>query len=341
MFRFESPWALLLLLLPFLLLLRRRRPPAIAFSQLAHLRAAGRTWRARLAWLPDACLLLGWYALVLALARPQAGREQRLDTTEGIAIEMVLDRSTSMSQRMSSSNQLDRFDTAKRTFMDFVYGDGHDLGGRPDDLIGLITFARYADTICPLTLSHDTMRPLIDATTLVSTQSEDGTAIGDALALAAARLQTAEETLAVQAKKDPAAFHLASKIIILLTDGENNCGKRTLAQAGELARQWGIKVYAIGVTSQGNGLLGRLFSQHFDTTDLQRLADETGGIFRLATDRKTLHQIYEEIDGLERSRIETTRFIDYRELFPPFAATALALTVLGLVLQSTLFRRLP
>ena len=341
MLRFEFPWALLLLILPVLLLLRRQRPSAISFSRLAHLRPATRTWRVRLARLPDACLLLGWCALVLALARPQAGMERMLDSTEGIAIEMVLDRSSSMSQDMASGGGANRFETAKRAFQDFVYGDGHDLGGRPNDLVGFIAFARYADTICPLTLSHDTMRPLVEATELVSTENEDGTAIGDALALAAARLQKAEETLAAQAKKDPDAFHLASKIIILLTDGENNCGKRTIAQAADLAREWGIKVYAIAIDSREHGLIGRLLSRPLDTSELQRLADVTGGLCRLASDRKSLLQIYEEIDQLERSRIETLRFIDYRELFAPFAGTALALLVLGLVLHSTLFRRLP
>lgn len=341
MFRFETPWALLLLLCPLLLLLfRHAKKPAIAFSSLEVLRKSGKSLRVRLSWLPRACGILAWCLVVIALARPQAGAERINDTTEGIAIEMVLDKSSSMTQDMSRGSN--RFETVKRVFTDFVYGDGKHLEGRPNDLIGFITFARYADTICPLTLSHDTIRPLIESAQIVTLESEDGTAIGDALALAAARLKTAEETLAAQARKQPDAFHISSKVIILLTDGENNCGKRKIAEAGELARQWGIKVYAIGVSNGERNFLRNFFGvQPFDSRELENLAAQTGGLFRLATDSKSLLEIYEEINKLERSRIDTVRFVDYSELFYWPAFSALLLLILKIILQATIFRKLP
>ena len=348
MLRFETPWALLLLLLPPVWLWWRHwrpRRPALRFSSVGLLKAAADSWRLRLAWLPDACACLAWICLTVALARPQAGNERLTDVRQGIAIEMVLDKSSSMTQEMEYGGRvLDRFQVVKQVFASFVFGDGAHLAGRPNDLIGMVTFAHYADTICPLTLSHAIIRPFLDKAVTVELQSEDGTAIGDALALAAARLKTAEETLAAQNRRDPSSYHLKSKIIILLTDGENNCGRHTIAEAGEMARKWGIKVYSIAVTG---GIRRTLFGvvdlsqSHLNTKQLEKLSQDTGGLFRLATDQKSLREIYEEIDSLERSEVETLRFVDYRELFVPFTLAGLILLMLRMLLEMTVFRRLP
>ncbi|NMA19224.1 MAG: VWA domain-containing protein [Lentisphaerae bacterium] len=356
MFRFETPWALLSLLLPLLYFgwqrWRKRKRAAVGFSSLSNAHRVARSWRLRFAWLPSALRLLAWLLLGLALARPQAGREQIHDASQGIAIQMVLDRSTSMTQEMEYDNQrMNRLQAVKKVFASFVFGDkDKKLPGRPNDLIGVITFARYPDTICPLTLGHAALRPFLESIQIVNLRSEDGTNIGDALALAAARLQTAEETLARQNRKDADAYKIKSKVIILLTDGENNCGKRSIAEAAELAAKWNIKVYAIGVSGgTGANVINTLLGQFrvaansapFDTRPLQELADKTGGLFRLATDSESLVAIYREIDQLERSEVESIRFVDYKELFLPFAAAALVLLVLQQLLTATVFRRIP
>lgn len=357
MFRFETPWALLGLLVPLLFSgwrrWRRSKRAAVSFSSLAKARrAASHSWRSRFVWLPGGLRLLAWCLLCLALARPQAGREQIHDASQGIAIQMVLDRSTSMSQEMEyDSRRMNRLEAVKSVFASFVFGDkDKKLPGRPNDLIGMITFARYPDTICPLTLGHAALRPFLEGIQLVNLRSEDGTNIGDALALAAARLQTAEETLARQTRKDADSYEIKSKVIILLTDGENNCGKRSIAEAAELATKWGIKVYAIGVSGgHGANVISTLLGQFrvaanaasFDTRPLQELAEKTGGLFRLATDSESLLAIYREIDQLERSEVESIRFVDYKELFLPFAATALALLAVQTLLSASVFRRIP
>jgi Ca-activated chloride channel family protein len=257
-----------------------------------------------------------------------------------------------MTQEMEYDNQrMNRLQAVKKVFASFVFGDkDKKLPGRPNDLIGMITFARYPDTICPLTLGHAALRPFLESIQIVNLRSEDGTNIGDALALAAARLQTAEETLARQNRKDANAYKIKSKVIILLTDGENNCGKRSIAEAAELAAKWNIKVYAIGVSGgTGANVINTLLGQFrvaansapFDTRPLQELADKTGGLFRLATDSESLVAIYREIDQLERSEVESIRFVDYKELFLPFAAAALVLLALQQLLTATVFRRIP
>ncbi len=356
MIRFETPWALLSLLLPLLYFgwrrWRKRRNAAVGFSSLANVRRTTHSWRLRFAWVPGALRLLAWILLALALARPQAGREKIHDASQGIAIQMVLDRSSSMSQEMEYDNRrMNRLEAVKKVFASFVFGDkDKKLPGRPNDLIGMITFARYPDTICPLTLGHAALRPFLEGIQMVNLRSEDGTNIGDALALAAARLQTAEETLARQTRKEASTYKIKSKIIILLTDGENNCGKRSIAEAAELASKWGIKVYAIGVSGgAGANVISTLLGQFrvaansapFDTRPLQELAEKTGGLFRLATDSESLLAIYREIDQLERSEVESIRFVDFKELFLPFAAGALALLSLQLLLSATFFRRIP
>ena len=159
--------------------------------------------------------------------RPQAGNERVHDISEGIAIEMVVDRSGSMGQEMQyEGKEMTRLEVVKDVFQRFVYGDGKSLEGRPNDLIGIISFARYAETACPLTLSQKVLKTLVDKIDLARDQSEDGTAIGEALALGIARLHTADETLAKQLKKQKTDYHIKSKVIILLTDGENNVGRK-------------------------------------------------------------------------------------------------------------------
>lgn len=344
---------LLLLVLPALLALplRRGRRGSLRFSSTVTAGLAGRSLRQRLLAVPLVLRVLALVLLVVALARPQQGRERVRDLSKGIAIEMVVDRSSSMAAEMEyAGERLNRLEVVKRVFEQFVHGNRDDLPGRPNDLIGLIAFARYADTVCPLTLGHGALSQFMEKVQLVQRRSEDGTAIGDAIALAAARLQTAEKTMAQQTREDAAKYEIKSKIIILLTDGENNFGKRAPDQAAKLAAEWGIKIYAIGVGGRDSVRVMRTPLGNFkmpgpgggvDETTLRRIAEATGGLFRGAESAKALHAVYREIDRLERSEVESVRFMDYREVFPPFAIAALLMLVFEVALRCTVFRRIP
>ncbi|MGD8368987.1 MAG: VWA domain-containing protein [Desulfobacterales bacterium] len=350
---FESPWAfLLLLLLPVLLWLRRRtaKRGAVRFSTVRNANRAGKSLRQTLAPLTAALQIAAIVCLVVALARPQTGREKVRDVSRGIAVEMVVDRSGSMGAEMEyNGRKMNRLEVVKQVFEKFVLGDGADLPGRPDDLIGMITFARYPDTVCPLTLAHGALPQFLESVKLVQRRDEDGTNIGDALALAAARLQTADETLARQNPEAKKSYKIKSKVVILLSDGENNCGKRDPVRAAELAKKWGIRVYTIAI---GGGEAMQSIRTPFgvykvpleaplDTTVLQTIAKTTGGFFRQAQDAESLQAIYEDIDKMEKSEIESVRFVDYRESFIPFALAGLLLTAGAIILDNTLFRKVP
>ncbi len=334
---FQTPAAFFLLaLIPPLVyfLLRHGRPPALRFSSTSVASPLPVSWRRRLAGTPVVLRVLALLLLIVALARPQSGRNPIRNVTEGIAIEMVLDRSGSMSAGMQYRGQSERrFDVVRSVFTDFVLGDGRELGGRPDDLVGIIAFAGYPDTISPLTHSHDALASLLQEMDVIRDSSKDGTAIGDAIALAAARLQTAEEQLGGPGAREK-PFRIKSKIMILLTDGEQNAGKRSPAEAAALAREWGIKIYAIGVSS------GRGFSDSAAEV-LQGVAGPTGGIFRTASDERSLRAVYQEIDRLEKTEIASIRYLNVREYFLPFALAALALLLAELLLSRTVLRRLP
>ncbi|MBN2451860.1 MAG: VWA domain-containing protein [Lentisphaeria bacterium] len=353
MIRFESPLAFLLLaLVPLVLWLggRQRRRGALRFSTVANALRAGQSLRQVFLWVPGMLRALALLLIVAALARPQQGNVQIRDTSRGIAIEMVVDRSGSMRQELSFRGVMQsRLDVVKTVFAEFVHGNGKDLDGRPNDLIGMIAFARYADTVCPLTLGHGALTHFLEQVQIVRRRDEDGTAIGDAVALAAARLRTAEDTLRQQVGSE-ASYTIKSKVIILLTDGENNCGRRTPEEAAELARSWGIRIYAVGVTggeSAGvvNTPLGTIklpsFGSRFDTRTLEMLAERSGGRFFLAKDAHGIEEVYREIDRMERSEIESVRHVDYRELFGGFIGAALVLLAVETVLRCTLFRRIP
>jgi len=350
---YDSPWTFLLLLaIPALLWLRRRRTRSgsVRFSSTAGAARAGSSWRQRFAFVPALLRLLAVICLIVALCRPQEGLERVKDVNKGIAIEMVVDRSGSMGAEMEyQGERLDRLEVVKRVFRDFVLGNRRDLPGRPNDLVGMVAFARYPDTVCPLTLAHGTLPPFLKSVHLVKRRNEDGTAIGDALALAAARLKTAEEALARQTANKGKQYEIKSKVIILLTDGENNCGKRQPRQAAELAGKWGIKVYTIGVgggesvttirTPLGNYKVP--IGPGVDTSALESIAEITGGLFRRADSARALHGVYREIDKLERSEIESVRYMDYREKFTPFALAALLMVALEALLACTVLRSIP
>lgn len=372
--RIEFPWALLivpLLLLIVWLNLRRQPGAGIRFSSVGAAAASGASLKTRLRHLPLTVRAVAVVLLTVGLARPQQGHEEVRDVSRGIAIEMVVDRSGSMGQELTyERSQLNRLEVVKRVFREFILGNGKDLQGRPSDLIGMVAFARYADTICPLTLSHGALDRFIESIQVVTRKNEDGTAIGDALALAAARLRTAEEMLKsphrqlpphgsqdssqgepppfqdLGANKD---YQIKSKVVILLTDGQNNAGKRSPIEAARLAKEWGIKVYAIGIGGRESFMTIKTPLGDYkvpggpgvDEATLNGIAEETGGAFWLAESADKLHEIYKEIDKLERTEIESVRHIDYAERFAPFLLAALGLLALEQLLVATLFRRVP
>lgn len=351
--KFQAPWAFLILLaVPVVvwLHLRRRGRGSLRFSSTGHAGRSGRSLRQRLSALPLALRILVLVLLASALARPQQGKEQVRDISRGVAIEMVVDRSGSMGVEMKyGGERLTRLEAVKRVFEEFIYGNKDDLPGRPNDLVGMVAFARYADTACPLTLAHGALARFLEGVHLVERRSEDGTAIGDALALAAARLKTAEETLAQQMENQDKSYEIKSKVVILLTDGQNNYGERTPEQAAQLAKEWGIKIYAIGVGGdEGVTTIRTLFGDYkvpvgpgVDVGALKAVAKATGGLFWLAEDAESLRKVYKEIDQLEKTEIESVRYVDYRELFTPFALLALVTIAIETVLSCTVFRRIP
>jgi Ca-activated chloride channel family protein len=354
MIRFASPWAfLLLLVIPAILLYKARSGGggSIIFSSLANARGAGMSARRRLAALPFYIRLAALVLVIIALARPQAGREKVKDVTKGVAMQMVIDRSGSMGAEMDyMGRRLNRLEVVKKVFEEFLVGNGQTLKGRPNDLAGMIAFARYADTMAPLTLGHGALMRFLETVDIVTRRNEDGTAIGDAIALAAARLKTAEEDLARFASETGGReYDIKSKIIILLTDGQNNFGQRSPEEAARLAASWGIKIYTIGVGSDESvstvrTLLGNFkmpSANRVDTRPLEAVAGITGGIFRLAENEQSLREIYEEIDRLEKSEIESVRYVDYKEAYFRFAAAALFLLVLQAILSALVFRRIP
>ncbi len=351
---FAAPYALLLLLaIPLLIIIQsRRRRAGLRFSCSQTAKASGQSHRQRFILMPTILRILALILLIIAIARPQAGIEKVYDISKGVAIEMVVDRSSSMGADMQfGSEKMNRLQVVKKVFSEFVLGNNKNLQGRPSDLVGLISFARYPDTNCPLTLAHGALDELLANIELVDNKMEDGTAIGDALMLAASRLKTAEEALQGQkpAKSGRRQYEIKSKIIILLTDGINNRGEYTPQQAAALAKKWGIKIYTIGVgsntptTRKMLGFFNLTLPQgpSIDKKMLQSLAQTSGGIFRLAEDADGLRAIYKEIDKLEKSEVESVRYIDYKELFARFALAAFILLGLEFILTCTVFRKLP
>ncbi len=316
----HSPWYLLMLVFVPLAgwcLFAGRRRGGVTFSSIQLLQQLPPTWRQRLAWLPRGLTLLAVTLLIVGLARPRAGREQTIVESEGIAIELVVDRSGSMRAMdfQIDGQPVDRLTAIKSVAGKFVSG-GDGLEGRPSDMVGLVTFAGFADAVTPPTLDHAFLIANLNATPMAASRREDGTAIGDAVALAIEKLNALDDQ---QAKK------IDSKIVILLTDGENTAGELEPMQAAELAESLGIKVYTIGVGTQGqapvpvrDAFTGRQVIQwmnvNIDEDALQRLAETTGGRYFRATDTDSLKDIYLEIDQLEKSELESQQFVNYREL---------------------------
>jgi Ca-activated chloride channel family protein len=348
---FASPWPMLLLLaVPVIAWWSGRAPAraAVMYSSIDLVEPSRRALRARLWRLPGMLTAFGAALLIVALARPQTGIGEVRTTAKGVALAMVVDRSASMQLPLRFGGRAQtRIDVVKQVFREFVEGNRRDLPGRPEDLIGLVTFARYAETVCPLVRIHETLVKLVESINLAEDQWEGGTAIGDGLALAAARLITAEVELAkrTNAEKNP-HFILKSKAIILLTDGDENAGEIAAPQAAQICKEWGIKIYAIGIGDEAGGVVTAggirtmiMTGQGFDEALMKSLASATGGAYWRATDGEALRRAYAAIDELEKTEIESVEYTSYREQYHPWAAAGGGLIAVGLLLGSTCLRR--
>ena len=338
-FEFSHPLFLLLALFaPIVFLSAHRLPAAVTLSSLSIVTTQSRSLRARLLWLPAALLASATVLLAIALAGPRTGDSVSEVKHEGIAIAMVVDRSGSMEARdfVRGDNGTSRLDVVKQIFRDFVVGGGDFGEGRPDDLTGLVAFARYADGLCPLTLDHGNLAAIIQQLETPTNQDENATAIGEGLALAVERLRRQET---------------ASKVVILLTDGVNNAGDIEPLVAADLAAQYGIKVYTVGAgttgyapmpvqTRDGRTRLGRAYVE-IDEVVLQQIAQRSGGRYFHATNEDALREVIEEIGRLERSEVSEIRYLEYAYHFLPFVVAALCCVGAASLLSGSWLRRLP
>jgi Ca-activated chloride channel family protein len=329
---FAHPWLLLLLLLlPLLAILQggRGAAPAVIFSSLKPLQALGRARRSRMGGWLTTLLLFALALLLTALARPQQGKVISHVEASGIDIMLAIDVSRSMLAEdfTIGGERVNRLVAVKQVTQKFIEG-------RPNDRIGILCFAGRPYLVSPLTLDHDWLLQNLDRVKIGLV--EDGTAIGSAIASSANRLKDKEAK---------------SKIIVLLTDGDNNAGKVTPATAAEAAKALGIKIYTIGAGTRGfapmpvQDMFGRTMYRNVkvevDEETLKKIASVSNGQFYRATDTKTLNQIFEQIDKLEKSTVELSQYRQYRDLFPWFLATGFGLLALQVMLAQSVGRRLP
>ncbi|MEK6237160.1 MAG: VWA domain-containing protein, partial [Planctomycetales bacterium] len=278
-------------------------------------------------------------ATAIALAGPRTPDAETKIRREGIAIMMVVDTSGSMEARdlVRGDVSVNRLAVVKDVFRDFVLGEETGAGkGRPDDLIGLIAFAGYADSLCPLTLDHGNLTSMVEDLRIGRDREENRTALGDALALAVERLRRNRSK---------------SKVVLLLTDGVNNAGAIAPEQAAGLAASHGVKVYCIGAGTDGVApmpmvnrntgrvTLGRMVVK-IDEQVLKTIASKTGGKYFRAVDKESLRRIYAEIDRLERTKVTELRYLQYTEHYAAFVWAALILIAVAGIAEGTIFRRL-
>lgn len=328
---FAHPWLLLLLAaIPLLIrhYLRRTREGSgsLRFASTIALEGVRLPWTVHARHVLFAMEMLALGLIIVALARPREGLEEEEILTQAVDIIIALDRSGSMAAEDFAPRN--RLFVAKLVTGRFVEGLRHDR-------VGLVDFAARALTRCPLTLDYGLVLNTINNVALAGAD-EDGTAIGNALAACLNRLRNSEAR---------------SKVIILVTDGVNNRGEIQPLDAAEIARTLGVKIYTIGIGSQGTARVpvddpnyGRVYVDiqvEIDEPSLKKIAELTAGIYYRATDRPSLETIFEEIGRLEKTRIQVRTYTRYREHFAAFLAPALGLVLLGTVAGFTRFLKLP
>jgi len=326
---FEYPGLLWLELLPLLLVAHYvcmelfSRKPHMRVSTIEPWKRSGFDVMKVLRHLPFVCRILALALIVVAIARPRSSDQMDKIDTEGIDIVLTMDVSTSMLARDFSP---DRISAAKDIAIEFI-------SQRPADRIGIVVFAGESYTQCPLTTDRSTLINLMKEvqTDLI----EDGTAIGNGLATAVARIKDSDAK---------------SRVVILLTDGVNNRGEITPQTASEIAKTYGVRVYTIGVGKEGMapypvmtpwGVDVQNIQVEIDEQLLKDIAQTTGGRYFRATDNTKLMEIYAEINKLEKTKTTVDSFPVYKELFTAYALAALVLLLLGLFVDLFVIRRLP
>jgi len=317
---------LLLLLIPIVFWYIKEMYKSDASLQISshrNLQTFKKSYKIKLMHLPFILRMLAIVMVIIALARPQASNSWRTENTEGIDIMMALDVSGTM---MAEDLKPNRLEAAKDVATEFILS-------RPNDNIGLVVFAGESFTQCPLTTDHAVLVNLFKGINYGII--EDGTAIGLGLANAINRI------------KDSKA---KSKVIILLTDGSNNSGDIAPITAAEIAKTFGIRVYAIGIGSHGRvsipvqtpiGLQYQVMDSEFDEKTLQDIASMTGGHYFRATNNAKLRSIYQEIDQMEKSKISVREYSKKNEEFYIFALLAFVFLGAEVILRNTVLRKIP
>lgn len=326
---FEYPHLLWLLVIPALLIVHYiylelcGRRPHLRVSDIRYWKAGGKSV---LSYLRHAPMLLRTVALsmiIIAIARPRSSSKMDKIDTEGIDIVLAMDVSTSMLARDFTP---DRISAAKDIAIEFI-------SQRPSDRIGIVVFAGESYTQCPLTTDRATLINLMKE--IQTGLIEDGTAIGNGLATAVARMQGSDAK---------------SRVVILLTDGVNNRGEITPQTAADIAKTYGIRVYTIGVGANGTapypvitpwGVQMQDVEVEIDEDLLKGIAETTGGRYFRATDNTKLSEIYSEINKMEKARTTIDSFPVYKELFMDFALVTLICLLLEVVFNAFILKRLP
>lgn len=322
---------LLLLLIPYVLwylLKSKKSEPTMRMSDTFAYRYAPKSLRQQLVWLPTVLRMVVFTLVVICLARPQTQSSWGKRTTEGIDIMLAMDVSTSMLGQDLKPNRIEASKDVAAAF----------IAGRPDDNIGLTIFAGEAFTQCPLTTDHTSLLTLLaNVRTDIAMNGliSDGTAIGMGLANAVSRLKESKAK---------------SKVVILLTDGSNNMGDISPLTAAQIAKSLGMRVYTIAVGTTGvvnypiqvGGVTKYIQRKgDLDTETLKKIAGATDGQFYRATNTSELKKIYQDIDQLEKSKIDVKRFSRRYDAYQPFALAAVLLLLLEILLRVTVFRRIP
>lgn len=324
---FAQPYQLVLLgLVPILvwwyITAYQRKQASIMVSTTATFSSIA-SWKVTLRHLPFALRMLALICLVIALARPQKRNDEQMVSGEGVDIVLCMDVSGSMLAQDLTPNRLEASKAVAANFVD----------SRPTDRIGLVIFSGESFTLTPVTTDKNVLKTQIY--NIRSGLLEDGTAIGSGLATSVDRLRSSTSK---------------SKVVILLTDGENNGGMIDPNTAKEIAKSVGVRVYTIGVGTEGyapvpvqtmGGIVMQREKVNIDEKLLRQIAGETGGKYFRAMDNEGLTNIYAEIDKLEKSRIEVTALRRYSEKFFPFALAAAILIFIEVFLRMTTFRKFP
>ncbi len=332
----SHPWWLALIPLAALLLifeLRHRNAGSVGLSTAHVLKTVGKSLRIRLRFIPPFLRFLGLALLIVALAGPLHGYQIRKNRANVIDIMLAFDTSGSMLfQDFTVGGQpVSRLDVAKQAVRDFIDRRKENTGDRFGlDRVGLVLFARYAWTQCPLTLDYGLLSHEV-AEAQFPGREKDGTAIGSAIGLSVQRLRQSEAK---------------SKVIILLTDGINNRGEIDPMTAADIAKKYGIRVYTIGAGSADPGMAGvaggfAVPRDPIDEETMRKIADTTGGKYYRARDTEQLMGAYEEIDRLETTEVDANDYYQYRPAFMPWALTGALLIGASVYSRRKWFEALP